>query len=260
VPVRTVAADLGSPRAPPAGEATVIETDETGGTAVMSVRLPRNVIAQLKALAEQRKTGATVLARDLIIESLAAQPGTMSGTIPVAEVLQLVTAHGYVIGGRRAVSAAKAAKSTARKAPTRLAAKSAPVKPRRRRQEGSERQRLPATPAIDRPRNRDRATRRHIRRARRDGTALGPTLATGSSPATAMPSNRLTETYRGLCGGRSVLEVRRAGSRTVCRPVRSGLITRCRSVVSCPWCGWKEARSPIVVLKSDVPAAVFLPA
>ena len=76
----------------------------------MSVRLPRNVIAQLKALAEQRKTGATVLARDLIIESLAAQPGTMSGTIPVAEVLQLVTAHGYVIGGRRAVSAAKAAR------------------------------------------------------------------------------------------------------------------------------------------------------
>jgi hypothetical protein len=128
VPVRTVAADQGSPRAPPAGEATVIETDETGGTAVMSVRLPRNVIAQLKALAEQRKTGATVLARDLIIESLAAQPGTMSGTIPVAEVLQLVTAHGYVIGGRRAASAAKAAKSTARKAPTRLAAKSTPVK------------------------------------------------------------------------------------------------------------------------------------
>lgn len=78
----------------------------------MSVRLPRNVIAQLKALAEQRKTGATVLARDLIIESLAAQPGTMSGTIPVAEVLQLVTAHGYVIGGRRAVSAAKAAKES----------------------------------------------------------------------------------------------------------------------------------------------------
>ena len=61
MPVRTVAADQGSPRAPPAGEA-VIETDETGGTAVMSVRLPRNVIAQLKALAEQRKTGATVLA------------------------------------------------------------------------------------------------------------------------------------------------------------------------------------------------------
>ena len=62
MPVRTVAADQGSPSAPPAGEATVIETDETGGTAVMSVRLPRNVIAQLKALAEQRKTGATVLA------------------------------------------------------------------------------------------------------------------------------------------------------------------------------------------------------
>ena len=94
----------------------------------MSVRLPRKVIAQLKALAEQRKTGATVLARDLIIEGLAAQPGTMSGTIPVAEVLQLVTAHGYVIGGRRAASAANAAKSTARKAPTRLPAKSAPVK------------------------------------------------------------------------------------------------------------------------------------
>ena len=68
----------------------------------------------------------------------------------------------------------------------------------------------------------------------------------------------LTETYRGAAVGRSVLEVRRAGSRTVCRPLRSGSRSRCRSVVSRPRCGSKEARSPIV-LKSDVPTAVFLP-
>jgi hypothetical protein len=94
---------------------------------VMSVRLPRYVIAQLKAMAEQRTTGATVRVRDLIIEGLAAQPGTMSGTIPVAEVLQLLTAHG-VVGHRTAPSAATTTKSTARKAPTRLAPKTAPIK------------------------------------------------------------------------------------------------------------------------------------
>lgn len=110
------------------GEPEVIETDETGGTAVMSVRLPRNVITQLKALAEQQDTGATVIARDFIIEGLAAQPGRMTGSIPVAEVLQLLTTHGFVAATLSKNAPAKVAKSNTKKPPARVAAKATPSK------------------------------------------------------------------------------------------------------------------------------------
>ncbi|MCW2646748.1 MAG: hypothetical protein JWP07_2857 [Pseudonocardiales bacterium] len=107
------------------GEPEVIETDDSGGTAVMSVRLPRNVIAQLKALADQQDTGATVIARDFIVEGLAAQPGRMTGSIPAAEVLQLLTTHGFVAPKN---APAKVTESTAKKAPPRVAAKATPIK------------------------------------------------------------------------------------------------------------------------------------
>lgn len=99
------------------GEPEVIETDDMGGTAVM----PRNVIAQLKVLAEQEDSGATVVARDLIIEGLAAQPGRMTGSIPVAEVLQLLATNGFVGVTAPKNAPAKITRSATKKAPARIA-------------------------------------------------------------------------------------------------------------------------------------------
>lgn len=110
------------------GEPEVIETDATGGTAVMSVRLPRNVITQLKVLAEQEDTGATVVARDFIIEGLAAQPGRMTGSIPVAEVLQLLAAHGFLGATAPKNAPPKITRSATKKAPVGVAARATPAR------------------------------------------------------------------------------------------------------------------------------------
>ena len=50
---------------------TVVETDHSGRSAVLSVRLPVSVITLLKRAAEEREIGATVLARHLITAGLA---------------------------------------------------------------------------------------------------------------------------------------------------------------------------------------------
>jgi hypothetical protein len=96
----------------PVGDPQTIEHEVSGGTTVLSVRLPRSAVSQLKALAEQRGIGATVFARDLIIAGLAAEPGGLTGAVPVEELLHLISAHGR-------------AETTADNSPSRVPAKKA---------------------------------------------------------------------------------------------------------------------------------------
>jgi CBS domain-containing protein len=68
----------------------VIEADASGKTDVMSVRLPRSVIAALKSAAEERAIGATVLARELILAGLAeTNDAALSATITMRELIAL---------------------------------------------------------------------------------------------------------------------------------------------------------------------------
>lgn len=52
-------------------QAVVLDEKEGSRSVVMSVRLPARVITELKRAAEERDTGATVLARQLIMSGLA---------------------------------------------------------------------------------------------------------------------------------------------------------------------------------------------
>lgn len=127
------------------GKPETVETDETGGTAIMSVRLPRNVIAQLKLLAQERGVGATVLARDFILAGVLAQSESLTGSIPVAEVLRLAAAHGWVVSS---VPEETSAERTTKASPSRATAVAAakriaetvPVKPPVTKKSGSTRQ------------------------------------------------------------------------------------------------------------------------
>jgi hypothetical protein len=69
------------------------EPSSSGRSAVMSVRLPVSVIAQLKQAAEGHDVGATVLARRLIIAGLA----DIERNLPRQVHLLLTVAHGQVL-------------------------------------------------------------------------------------------------------------------------------------------------------------------
>ena len=63
--------DSGDVRVDETEQAVVVETENSGRSAVLSVRLPVPVIALLKRTAEAQGLGATVFARHLIVSALA---------------------------------------------------------------------------------------------------------------------------------------------------------------------------------------------
>ena len=108
-------------------DTVVIESGDPDRTAVLSIRLPSTVISQLKVAADKRNTGATMLARELIIAGLAqdvADRGADAdlGTIEIADLLAFAVAHSRSArpsaprkrGGIKATPARAAAKTSAR--------------------------------------------------------------------------------------------------------------------------------------------------
>lgn len=73
-------------------ESTVIETERTDRTAVLSVRLPIAVVAMLKSAAEDEGVGATVLARDFIIAGLTERGGLSDVSVSVVDLMSFALA------------------------------------------------------------------------------------------------------------------------------------------------------------------------
>ena len=73
--------------------AEVIETDASEGTATISIRLPRSVIAALKSAAEEEGIGATVLARRWIMERLATSERAQPTFVDAAVLVDWVLSH-----------------------------------------------------------------------------------------------------------------------------------------------------------------------
>lgn len=62
------------------------------GSTTMSIRLPITVLAALKIAAQDAGVGATVLARQWIVERLAAS-GALAGRVGVDELLAFIASH-----------------------------------------------------------------------------------------------------------------------------------------------------------------------